>query len=174
MTKLIIHPAQAVALPRYLHLLRLYKALILQSEDHNQPDMSVTAVNRLLQDLIALAGQQVDGPPALELQLGEVFTRSAVERGGVDHYLSVTALLPKCEQPHYLPLLHAPLDAAGADAGQAAAVDFLWHADEGRYIVVRKIPIRLLSDERSVMDAILATADIAGQYLEAVRAGDAG
>lgn len=173
MTKLIIHPAQAVALPRYLHLLRLYKALILQSEDHDQADISVTAVNRLLQDLIALAGQQMEGPPVLELQLGEIFTRSAVERGGADHYLSVTALLPRCEQPHYLPLLHAPLASADADATQAA-VDFLWHADEGRYIVVRHIPIHLLSDERSVMDAILATADIAGEYLVAVRAGEAG
>ncbi|WP_231502449.1 hypothetical protein [Herbaspirillum sp. RV1423] len=157
-----------------LYLLQLYQTMTRKSDDEIRGndihgDISATAVDRLLSDLIEMTGQASISPRVLELQIGEIFTRTAVERGA-EHFLSVTASLPKCEQPHYLPL---PVMPPAATSQRLSSVDFLWHADEGRYIVVRKIPLGCFSDERSVMDAILETADIAGEYLIAVQSGQA-
>ena len=56
------------------------------------------------------------------------------------------------------------------EAAPINSIDFLWHADEGRYVLVRKVPLRLLTDERSVMDEILATADLAASCAQEIAA----
>jgi len=78
----------------------------------------------------------------------------------------VTASLPKCQPAHCQPL---PATLALAPE-RLESVDVLWHADEGRYIVVRRISVRDFCDDRSVMDAILDTADIAANYYAALQA----
>lgn len=122
-------------------------------------------INRLLRELIELSGQQAPSAPVLELLIGEVLTRTSIAPEAADRCLSITALLPKCEQPHYVPRLFSP---AGADTWPPS-VEFLWHADEGRYIVVNKVPVAGLQDARGIMDAILLTADIARDYFAAIR-----
>ncbi|WP_296555943.1 hypothetical protein [Pigmentiphaga sp.] len=109
-------------------------------------------VKSLLADLARLSGQQVQARPVLELLIGDILTRASVEPAGLDLYLCVTGLLPPCDGG--LPL------SALADR-QQAGFELLWHADHGRYVVVRKIPLRSLTDERSVMDELLNTAELA-------------
>lgn len=144
-----------------------HKALILQKNNQDtagELNSSVTEVKRFLMELIVLAAQEAPGAPVLELQIGEILTRTAVELSGNDRYLSITALLPRCEQPHYLPLPFSPLVVEYSMEN----TEFLWHADEGRYIVVRKVPVTELPDELSVMDAILTTSDLANTYFASV------
>jgi len=166
MSALSHNPANVSNFFRLLYMFQLYQTMMRSSDDDLPDDLMTTTVSRILLDLIGLTGQDSSGQAVLELQLGEIFTRTAVEKNDVDHYLAVTASLPKCEQPHYLPLPAAHLN--GSDR-RMDDVDFLWHADEGRYIVLRKIALRPLRDERAVMDAILETADIATELLAAVQ-----
>jgi len=163
------------------------KTLILRNNNDDIDDIdamdgecnySVEDINRFLTELILLADQAAPGAPVLELQIGEILTRTAVEAGGADQYLSITGLLPRCAQPHYLSLPVPVPASASASASASAAADqtaataeFLWHADEGRYIVVRKIPVTDLPDGFSIMDAILLTADLATTYLSSISAG---
>jgi len=133
-----------------------------RDQDHHSDDFSVATVQQLLLEMVELAGQQAPGTPALELLIGDILTRTALQSGGTEHWLSITALLHQGEQPCHNPLFY-PTGAAD----QRQMVDFLWHADEGRYIVARKVPLQELRDERSVMDAILATADMARGYFAA-------
>lgn len=138
------------------------------SHDDNTGEADETPlirINRLLQELIELSGQQTPTASVLELQIGGIVTRSAIAPEMPDRSLAITALLPKCEQPHYLPRLFSP---SSAEQGPTC-VEILWHADEGRYIVVRKVPVVELTDERSIMDAILLTADIARDYFSTLR-----
>lgn len=132
------------------------------ADQANEPPVS--RINRLLRELMELSGQQAADAPVLELLIGEVLTRTSIAPEVADRCLSITALLPKSEQPHYVPRFFSP---AAADACPPSA-EFLWHADEGRYIVVRKVPVAGLRDERGIMDAILATADIARDYFAAI------
>lgn len=136
-------------------------------DNHPDDDFSVTAVQRLLREMVELSGQQTDGAPMMELLIGDILTRTALASGGGEHWLSITALLQLGEQPGYSQRPQAP---DGADR-RLTTVDFLWHADEGRYIVVRRVPLKELRDERDVMDAILATADMARGYFAAASAG---
>lgn len=147
---------------------RFYKAIILRRDEDKHPDddFSVAAVQRLLLEMVELSDQQTAGPPVIELLIGDILTRTALASGGAEHWLSITALLQTAEQPGYSP--HPP--APGADQ-RLMSIDFLWHADEGRYIVVRKVPLQELRDEPDVMDAILTTADMARGYFAAACAG---
>ena len=121
-------------------------------------DGSVTQVIRFLRDLIQLSGQEAQGVPVLELQLGEILTRTAVQT--MDrNYLLITAYMPKCRRSHYVSQV-----SAGASAQAEGCIEYLWHGDEGRHIGVRKVPVTELSDERSVMDAILTTSDQAAAW----------
>lgn len=129
-------------------------------------EMSAQEVKHLLLDLISLSGQNAGAYPALELQIGEIVTRTSVEPAGLDLYLAVTGLLPPCAGAPCLPALSEPSTLLGEES---LPFDFLWHADHGRYIVVRKIPLHTLSDERAVMDEILDTADIASRCFDAVQ-----
>ncbi|MBP0597326.1 hypothetical protein J8I26_04370 [Herbaspirillum sp. LeCh32-8] len=127
--------------------------------DQHHDDISGQEVKQLLLDLMRHCGQETATRPALELQLGEIVTRTSVEPAGADLYLCVTATLPPADAPAAAAaLLSLP---AALDKVAAGSCDFLWHADEGRYVLVRKVPLRLLTDERSVMDEILVTADLA-------------
>jgi len=138
------------------------RVTILQEQ---QDDISGQEVKQLLLDLMQYCGQGGARRPALELELGEILTRTSVEPAGIDHYLSVTAILPPCEAP-----VTASMTAPSTlDDTAPGSCDFLWHADEGRYVLVRKIALHTLTDERAVMDEILVTADLAAQCLDEIR-----
>ena len=119
---------------------------------HNDAGTARTAA--LLRELIGLTGQ--DGDEVLELQFGDVLTRTALH--ALDRqYLVVTALLPPCGDGGY------PAPPRVDD------MEFLWDADDGRHIGLRLVPIGSLPDERSVMDAIVETSDMAAAWMTARR-----
>lgn len=126
-------------------------------EDDTPDDITGQEIKQLLFDLMALSGQEAAARPALELLIGDILTRTSVEPEGQDLYLCVTGLLPPC-RTHTAP---AAVLASALDEAERVGVDLLWHADRGRYIVVRRIALRRLADERAVMDGILDTADMA-------------
>jgi hypothetical protein len=132
----------------------------LQNKAGNAPgtlDGSLSQVAALLRELIQLTGHDGDDVPVLELQFGDILTRTALH--ALDqNYLVITAMLPKFG------------DGDGArPAPPGRDMEFLWDADEGRYVALRMVPIRSLPDERSVMDAILATSDLASAWMTARR-----
>ena len=126
-------------------------------EDDTPDDITGQEIKQLLCELMALAGQEASARPALELLIGDILTQTSVEPEGKDLYLCVTGLLPPCGT-HGAP---AAVLAATLDEAERAGFELLWHADRGRYIVVRRIPLCRFTDERSVMDEILDTADLA-------------
>ena len=114
-------------------------------------DGSLVRITALLRELIELTGHDVGDVPVLELQLGDILTRSAAH--ALDkNVLVITAMLPKCGD-------------RGCPPPQGQDMEFLWDADDGRYIGLRMVPIGSLPDERSVMDAILETSDMAAAWL---------
>lgn len=121
-------------------------------EEDRPDDMTGQGVKDLLADLANLSGQAAAERPALELLIGDILTCTSVEPAGLDLYLCVTGLLPPCE---------CTLPPSALAGRERAGYELLWHADQGRYIVVRRIPLRMLSGERGVMDEILNTADLA-------------
>lgn len=126
---------------------------------------SVTQVTSLLRDLVQLSGQEAQDVPVLELQLGEILTRTAVQT--IDrNYLLITAYMPKCRRSHYVSQVNS-----AAFSRSEGGIEYLWHVDEGRHIGVRKVPVTELSDERSVMDAILTTSDQAAAWFSSRRGG---
>ena len=152
--------------PNMAHKIR--ESFILQQDPtiaNGTLDGSVTQVTRFLRDLIELSGQEAQDVPVLELQLGEILTRTTVQT--VDgNYLLITAYMPKCRRSHYVSQANT-----GASAQAEGCIEYLWHADEGRHIGVRKVPVAELSDERSVMDAILTTSDQAAAWFSSKRGG---
>jgi hypothetical protein len=126
-------------------------------------DGSLSRITALLRELVELTGHDAGDVPVLELQFGDILTRTVLY-GPDRHYLLITAILPECGDsgPAW-----APSGVFPASPGHD--VEFLWHADDGRYVGLRMIPIGLLPDERSVMDAILATADTASAWMLARR-----
>lgn len=121
-------------------------------------DGSVAQVTRFLRELIGMTGQEIEAVPVLELQLGEILTRTTIQTADRS-YLLITAIMPKCRRSHYL--LQASAETSLEDEED---IHYLWHADEGRHIGVRRIPIAKLPDERSVMGAILTMADETGAW----------
>lgn len=117
-------------------------------------DGSAAAASRLLAQLAVLAGQPCAGAPVLELMVDEIVTFSSV---AVDAAcLTVTARLPSCGGRGYL-----PAGAALQEQLAKGGIECRWHADDGCYVAVRIVPLAALPDERSLMDAILDTADAA-------------
>jgi hypothetical protein len=112
-------------------------------------DGSSQAANALLAELCVLSGQDAASPPVLELQFGVIVTHTAVEDGPAGPRLSISARLPADREYGYAP------------PTRSNDLDCMWHADEGCHIAVRRIALSRLGDERSVMDAILETADMA-------------
>jgi len=124
------------------------------TDDGATLDGSPAAATRLLAQLAALAGQPCAGTPVLELMVGDIVTCTSV--AGEAACLTVTARLPACGQYGYLPAGAALQETLGQDG-----IECRWHADEGCYVAVRSVPLAALPDERSLMDAILETADAA-------------
>ena len=136
----------------------------LHDDAGNAPDTvdgSRSRITGLLRELIELTGDDERAVPVLELQFGDVLTRTALHTRDQD-YLVITAILPKCGDSGYV--------CARSDGAPAPHdTEFLWDADEGRYIGLRMVPIASLPDERSVMDAILMTSDKAAAWMAARR-----
>ena len=121
-------------------------------------DGSAADAMRCLRELAALAGQEGD-VPVLELQLGGILTRTAVHAGG-GGWLVITAQATG-DGP-------AAPDAPPPDAletGERGELEMLWDADQGGLMAVRRVALRDLPDEHSLMDAILVTADLAAARL---------
>lgn len=135
-------------------------------QDDTPEDITGQEIKRLLGDLAGMSGQAPAPRPALELLIGDILTRTSVEPEGADLYLCVTGLLPPG-------LAQAPVSVilATLDEAEQPECELLWHADLGRHILVRRIALRHFTDERSVMDAILDTADMARRCLDAFEAG---
>jgi hypothetical protein len=131
---------------------------------------STARMNQCLQELVELTGQQHNGTasvPVLELQLGEVVTITSLLMDATMPSLSITALLPRREQTDNVHL--PPSSQKGMPTALADGSECLWHADEGRYVVIRQVPIAELQDaERSVLDAILDTSDQAALWFAAI------
>jgi len=136
-------------------------------------DGSLSRISALLRELIGLTGHEAGDVPVLELQFGDVLTRTtlhALDR----NYLLVTAILPRCGDSRHVCVPSGTCPSGTCPSGTCPAphgqdMEFLWHADEGRYIGLRMVPIGTLRDERSVMDAILATSDKASAWMTARR-----
>ena len=127
-------------------------------------DGSAADAMRCLRELAALAGQEGD-VPVLELQLGGILTRTAVHAGG-GGWLVITAQATG-DGPAPAPDAPAP-DAPPTDAmetGERGELEMLWDADQGGLMAVRRVALRDLPDEHSLMDAILVTADLAAARL---------
>nr|WP_229426427.1 hypothetical protein [Pseudoduganella violacea] len=108
---------------------------------------------QLLAELCALAGQDAAVPPVLELQLGGAVARATVDAGPGGDCLHISVRLPR---------LPASAQTAQARPGMDGdGFDCLWHDEEGCHIVVRRMALAAFRDERSVMDAMLDTADLA-------------
>lgn len=135
-------------------------------------DGSVAQLIRLLRELVELTGEEAGDVPMLELQFGEILTRTTVQASG-GNYLVITAMLPPCGDEGYGP---GYISQAGEAVSRQAAqgMEYLWHADEGRHIGVRRVPLAELHDERGVMDAILTTSDLAAAWFAARSGGKPG
>ncbi|MGW8393197.1 hypothetical protein [Pseudoduganella sp. HUAS MS19] len=120
--------------------------------ENKEFDGSSRAANALLAELCELCGQDAASPPVLELQFGLVLTRTAVDAASGGGCLTISARLPALGQDGYAPQ---------AGDSRFDGLDCMWHADEGCHIAMRRIALARLGDERSVMDAILETADMA-------------
>ncbi|WP_136416927.1 MULTISPECIES: hypothetical protein [Oxalobacteraceae] len=121
-------------------------------------DGSVAAVERFLREMSGLAGQDSESrvTPVLELRFGDVLTLSSVIADTAAPGLGITAFLPRRSQPDYGSMTSAQSAMQLSFAGET---ELLWHAEEGRYVLTRKILLTDFPDERSVLDAILDTAD---------------
>lgn len=125
--------------------------------------MPITSVRQILRELAALAGQDdAAEAPVLELQIGEVISKTTVEVIDGIEYLTVTAWLPVSEQSPYLP---ARTEGFSADEVPPQAATILWNAESQRYVATRRTRTRDLQDDRSVMDAILLAVDEAIGWL---------
>ena len=131
-------------------------------EEGARLDGSAAAASRLLADLAALAGQECAGTPVLELMIGEIVTFASVAADG--DCLMVTARLPSSGKSGYLPAGAALAERLGQDG-----IECRWHADEGCHVAVRSVPLSALRSEQELMDAILDTADAAGEWHENLR-----
>lgn len=130
---------------------------------HGYLDGTPGSAYQLLTDLVALAGQEntTHTSPVLELQFGEVLTKtSLIKFDGLD-YLSITAILP--EQPAFEYLSASDLQRIRSqDCGTDN--ELLWHADQGQYVLMRKISLTAFADDTALMDAIMDSADQASAW----------
>lgn len=112
-------------------------------------------MRRFLREMVEYV-DQADSPytvPVIELQLGEVLTITSLLLDNPGPSLSITALLPRQENTGYLDVLHTV--SIGGYRGITGGGEFFWHAEQGRFVVIRLVPVLDLPDERSVLDAIL-------------------
>jgi len=112
-------------------------------------------MQRFLHEMVEYVGQADNcyTVPVIELQLGAVLTVTSLLLDSPGPSLSITALLPRQEQAGYHDVLHTV--TIGGFLGISGGGEFFWHAEQGRFVVVRLVPVLDLPDERSVLDAIL-------------------
>lgn len=115
-------------------------------------------MDRLLRELAEITAQDDNdhAAPILELQFGDISTKTTLLNNNGMQCLSIIALLPRSGRVNYSSPTHTPLSDVIATAEN---MELLWHADEGRYILLRHMPISGFTDDISVLDAILDTAD---------------
>lgn len=122
-------------------------------------DGTLAGMRAFLANMAALvdAADGTDGAePVLELLLGDILTVSSVTdqaQGG----LAVFACLPRGGAGE------GTIDAALVAGAAAAGCECLWHAERGCVVLARTVPLTALHDEPGVLDAIMATADMAGR-----------
>lgn len=133
-------------------------------------DGSAERLHRYLQELVEMTGQtdSTHAAPVLTLLLGDICTSTALSTIGAAPCLSITAILPRAKRSEYQPLSTMPSTMSEAFARE---YEFMWHADEGKYVVVRNVPITALVNERCVLDAILEASDQAVKWFASVCIG---
>jgi hypothetical protein len=112
---------------------------------------SAEALAQFILHMNELVDSENASDSVLELQFGDILTRSSVDLHD-NGYLVVTALFPPSRR---FPCIPPP----GKRFHEG--VNFLWYSDEGRHILVHRIPAVDLPTERSVLDAVLSTSDAA-------------
>ena len=130
----------------------------------NGTHSSADRMEAFLKEMAGLVGQDDDNPdavPVLELQLGDVRTLTMLLSDNKVPALSITVFLPRHELLAYS---QQALSDGALGKDDVTNTVWLWHADEGCYAMIRNIPLQQLSDERSIFDAILDTADQAEQW----------
>src|SRR5690606_1238102 len=105
-------------------------------------------------DIAVNASPAAGQAPLLELQFGEVLTKTGM-RPVDQNAMLVMAFLPRCKHTQFQPQANVWQEE------DEEAMTYFWHADEGRYIGVRRVLISKLQEERDVMDAIAETAELA-------------
>ncbi len=133
-----------------------------QADDDGQQDFdgSPQAILRFLRELVDMTGDVAAGAsPVLRLQFGDVDTVTSLA-GSPQPFLCIAVHLPR--RPGDVP---APPPGARPDDD----CTFLWDAGEGRYMMLRKVGIAQLPDERSVFDAILEAKDRACGWFASAR-----
>jgi len=149
-------------------------ASILEEENSDADgilDGSLVGLSQFLSELVDMAGQSdaAHSAPVLELQFGNILTTTSLSTPHDNACLSITAFLPRQESTNpQLLSFHQTQDSSKNN--MLGDWECLWHADEGRHVIVRKIPIAVLVDERSVMDAIADTSDQAAAWFAKVAA----
>jgi hypothetical protein len=132
-------------------------------------DGTAEGMKRLLEELVELAGQndQSQSSPVLELQFGDVLTKTTLSvRRGVQ-CLSVRALLPRIEESHFMSRSSRLLASTPASESET---ELRWHAGEGRYVVDCNTPISELPRDASVLDTIIDTSEQARAWFSVVGA----
>lgn len=121
-------------------------------------------VREALRELAGLAGQH-DAAAVLELQIGEVMTRTTVVDAAGGEYLEVQARLPASRRS---PMLGPRPGGLEPDELPAGAATISWDEESGCYLATRRVAVAEIRDERELMDAILTTADVAIGWLDLI------
>lgn len=129
-------------------------------------DGSAGSMHRLLGELVSLAGQDDEShtAPVLELQFGDLLTRTSIRKRDDVEYVVVVVELPRLDNAA---LPSGAANASGIFPADEGDVEMLWHAEKGRHVVVRHIPVAVFPDETSVFDAIMDSADRVSAWLAA-------
>jgi hypothetical protein len=134
--------------------------------DGPYPLNSADGMQWLLQELVDLAGQHDDlaAAPVLELQFGDVVTRTTLAVNDGVQCLSVVAELPMTKHIGQPPQSSRPLPSSTTQQ----RTEVMWHAGAGRYIIVSTTPISELPKDTSVLDTILDTSEYARAWYSVV------
>ncbi|MET3133318.1 hypothetical protein AAKU55_003608 [Oxalobacteraceae bacterium GrIS 1.11] len=127
-------------------------------------DGSPAHILRFMRELVELTGQGTAGDcPVLELQFDEVVTKTSLHVGQAAPFLCIAVYLPRRTlAPSVTPSLAGTIFADKSE--------LLWDAGDGRYVILHKIGIDCLPDERSLFDAILDAKDRAVAWQASVGA----
>jgi len=130
-------------------------------------DGSVKDMERFLRELVSMSGQLCHRPNSvvIELYFGEIRTMTSASQGPPAH-LTIIALLPRIDGTNYGPQSRTLISGPQLDFDDS---ELIWHADDGRFVLIRSVLLAKLPDERSVMDAILEASDRASAFLLALK-----